>query len=132
VTDAAYAVLVVDDEPEMRRLIRMSLSAEGFRVIEAESAGGIHFTPTEYRLLSALARRDGAVVTQRQLLREVWGPDHTDRTHYLRVSRWGAGGREFKSHRPDQINQTAACSSSSGNWRSAGTHRARGVQIFGR
>ncbi len=45
----------------------------------------LHFTPIEYRLLAALARHAGTVATQRQLLREVWGPDHVDRPHYLRV-----------------------------------------------
>jgi two-component system KDP operon response regulator KdpE len=45
----------------------------------------IHFTPIEYRLLAALARHGGTVATQRQLLREVWGPGHVDQPHYLRV-----------------------------------------------
>jgi two-component system KDP operon response regulator KdpE len=198
VTEAAHAVLVVDDEPQLRRLLRTTLAAEGFRVIEAETAqralveaashkpdlvildlglpdadggtvvsgirewstlpivvlsartdeqqkiaaldagaddyvtkpfavgellarvraalrraarpadvtsplrlgtveidldrrratgpqGPLHFTPIEYRLLAALARHRGAVATQRQLLREVWGPDHVDQPHYLRV-----------------------------------------------
>lgn len=197
-TDAAHAVLVIDDEPQLRRLLRTTLTAEGFRVFEAENAqrglieaashkpdlvildlglpdadghmvvsgirrwsslpivvlsarvdeqqkiaaldagaddyvtkpfavgellarirsalrraarpadvtrplvlgavtidlaqrtasgprGAIHFTPIEYRLLAALARVDGAVATQRQLLREVWGPDRVDQPHYLRI-----------------------------------------------
>ena len=197
-TTAAHAVLVVDDEPQLRRLLHATLAAEGFRVIEAESArrglieaashkpdlvildlglpdaeghtvvrgirewsslpivvlsarvdeqqkiaaldagaddyvtkpfavgellarvraalrraarpadvdrplqlgrvtinltqrtatgpnGAIHFTPLEYRLLAALARHDGAVATQRQLLKEVWGPDRVDQPHYLRI-----------------------------------------------
>ncbi len=37
-TTAAHAVLVVDDEPQLRRLLHATLAAEGFRVIEAESA----------------------------------------------------------------------------------------------
>jgi two-component system KDP operon response regulator KdpE len=45
----------------------------------------LHFTPIEYRLLAALAKQGGMVVTQRQLLREVWGPDHVEQPHYLRV-----------------------------------------------
>ncbi len=45
----------------------------------------LHFTPIEYRLLAALAKQGGMVVTQRHLLREVWGPDHVDQPHYLRV-----------------------------------------------
>jgi two-component system KDP operon response regulator KdpE len=48
-------------------------------------AGGIHFTPIEYRLLAALARHAGGVATQRHLLRQVWGPDHVEHPHYLRV-----------------------------------------------
>jgi two-component system KDP operon response regulator KdpE len=197
-TDAAHAVLVIDDEPQLRRLLRTTLAAEGFRVIEAETArrglieaashkpdlvildlglpdaeghtvvrgirewsslpivvlsarvdeqqkiaaldagaddyvtkpfsvgellarvraalrraarpteldrplklgqvtinltqrtaqgpaGAIHFTPLEFRLLAALARHDGAVATQRQLLKEVWGPDRVDQPHYLRI-----------------------------------------------
>jgi len=47
--------------------------------------GPIHFTPIEFRLLEVLARPAGGVATQRQLLREVWGPDHVDDAHYLRV-----------------------------------------------
>jgi two-component system KDP operon response regulator KdpE len=197
-TTAAHAVLVIDDEPQLRRLLRTTLVAEGFRVIEADTAkrglieaashkpdlvildlglpdaeghtvvsgirqwsslpivvlsarvdeqqkiaaldagaddyvtkpfavgellarvrsalrraarpaevarplqlgavwvdlaqrtaagpdGPLHFTPVEYRLLAALARQSGAVVTQRQLLKEVWGPDRIDQPHYLRV-----------------------------------------------
>jgi two-component system KDP operon response regulator KdpE len=198
VTSAAHAVLVVDDDPQLRRLLRTTLDAKGFRVIEAETAqralmeaanhkpdlvlldlglpdaeghtvvrgirewsslpivvlsarvdeqqkiaaldagaddyvtkpfavgellarvraalrraarpanaaeplrvgevvidlakrtahgprGEVHFTPIEYRLLAALARHGGGVATQRQLLREVWGPDHIEQPHYLRV-----------------------------------------------
>lgn len=39
----------------------------------------------EYTLLALLLRHAGRVVTQPQLLREVWGPDHQDDTHYLRI-----------------------------------------------
>ena len=45
----------------------------------------LHFTPIEYRLLAALSRHGGRLATQRQLLREVWGPDHVEDAHYLRV-----------------------------------------------
>ena len=45
----------------------------------------VHLTPTEYRLISALVRRAGRVVTHRQLLEEVWGPNYAEQTHYLRV-----------------------------------------------
>jgi len=45
----------------------------------------IHLTPIEYRLLVALLRHQGRVVTQRQLLQEVWGPEYGDAGHYLRI-----------------------------------------------
>ena len=45
----------------------------------------VHLTPTEYRLLSALVKDAGKVLTQRHLLTEVWGPSHTERSHYLHV-----------------------------------------------
>ncbi|HEY3013292.1 MAG TPA: response regulator [Gemmatimonadales bacterium] len=44
-----------------------------------------HLTPTEYKLLAALIRHAGRVVTHRQLLQEVWGPNYADQSHYLRV-----------------------------------------------
>jgi two-component system, OmpR family, KDP operon response regulator KdpE len=45
----------------------------------------VHLTPIEYRLLSLLAQNAGKVLTHRQILKEVWGPGHSDETHYLRV-----------------------------------------------
>ncbi len=45
----------------------------------------IHLTPNEFRLLSVLVKNAGKVLTHRQLLREVWGPESNEETHYLRV-----------------------------------------------
>ncbi len=45
----------------------------------------VHLTPIEYRMLTVLAANAGRVMTQRQLLTEVWGPGHVDRSHYLRI-----------------------------------------------
>lgn len=45
----------------------------------------LHLTPTEYELLACLVRSAGRVVTHRQLLTEVWGPEYTEHTHYLRL-----------------------------------------------
>jgi two-component system, OmpR family, KDP operon response regulator KdpE len=45
----------------------------------------LKLTPIEYRLLTLLARHAGKVLTHRQILKEVWGPAHSDDTHYLRV-----------------------------------------------
>lgn len=44
-----------------------------------------HLTPIEYKLLTTLVKHAGKVVTHQQLLREVWGPAHTDQGHYVRV-----------------------------------------------
>ena len=45
----------------------------------------VHLTPIEFRILAQLCRQEGKVVTQRELLREIWGPDHTESQHYLRI-----------------------------------------------
>ncbi|GKT22324.1 two-component system response regulator KdpE [Acidovorax sp. SUPP3334] len=48
-------------------------------------AAEVHLTPTEYRMLAVLVANAGRVITQRQLLREVWGPMRSDQNHYLRI-----------------------------------------------
>jgi len=45
----------------------------------------VHLTPIEYRLLGVLIANAGRVLTHPHLLREVWGPTHSESTHYLRV-----------------------------------------------
>ena len=45
----------------------------------------VHLTPTEFKLLARLLRNAGQVVTHRQLLADVWGPEFTEHTHYLRL-----------------------------------------------
>jgi two-component system KDP operon response regulator KdpE len=45
----------------------------------------VHLTPIEYKLLTTLVRHAGKVVTHQHLLREVWGPAHTEQAHYARV-----------------------------------------------
>jgi DNA-binding response OmpR family regulator len=47
--------------------------------------GELHLTPLEYRVLACLARHLGAIVMQRQLIREVWGPERQDDSRSLRV-----------------------------------------------
>ncbi len=45
----------------------------------------VKLTPTEYEILKYLALQADRVVTHRQLLRAVWGPNYQDQTHYLRI-----------------------------------------------
>ena len=45
----------------------------------------VHLTPIEYRLLATMIKHAGKVLTHRQLLKEVWGPDSVAERHYLRV-----------------------------------------------
>lgn len=45
----------------------------------------LHLTPIEYRLLTLLVQHAGKVLTHTHLLNEVWGPGHSQQTHYLRV-----------------------------------------------
>jgi two-component system KDP operon response regulator KdpE len=45
----------------------------------------VHLTPIEYKLLSVMIAHSGKVVTHRQLLERVWGPQYVDENHYLRV-----------------------------------------------
>lgn len=45
----------------------------------------VKLTPTEYALLRLMIRHAGRVLTHQQILREVWGPEYVQETHYLRV-----------------------------------------------
>jgi two-component system KDP operon response regulator KdpE len=45
----------------------------------------VRLTPIEYRLLVLLAKNAGRVLTQRQILEEVWGRGHAEQVHYVRV-----------------------------------------------
>ena len=49
------------------------------------NGSAVHLTPIEYRLLCALVANQGKVLTHRTLMREVWGPNHGESSHYLRI-----------------------------------------------
>jgi two-component system KDP operon response regulator KdpE len=61
--------------------LRVDLAARRVFVAGQE----VRLTRTEYRLLAALAREAGRVMTHRQLLLEVWGPGAAGQTHYVRI-----------------------------------------------
>jgi two-component system, OmpR family, KDP operon response regulator KdpE len=54
------------------------------RTIHDGGGSSVHLTPTEWQLLDVLLRQPGRLVSQRQLLQQVWGPTYVDETHYLR------------------------------------------------
>lgn len=61
--------------------VEVDLAARIVRKAGAE----VHLTPIEYRLLGVLIANAGRVLTHPHLLRQVWGPSHSQSTHYLRV-----------------------------------------------
>lgn len=54
------------------------------RVVERDGEP-VHLTQVEFRLLQMLVTHPGKVLTYRQLLREVWGPQHVESNHYARI-----------------------------------------------
>ncbi|SDP68945.1 two-component system, OmpR family, KDP operon response regulator KdpE [Rhodoferax sp. OV413] len=79
---AAAADGVVEADPVFRfGAVEVDRAA---RLVRRDGAE-VHLTPIEYRLLAVLISNAGRVLTHRQLLREVWGPAHTQQSHYLRI-----------------------------------------------
>ncbi|MET7288716.1 response regulator [Streptomyces sp. NPDC005573] len=67
-----------------------SVETEGFTVDLAakkvnRAGKDVRLTPTEWHLLEVLVRNSGRLVSQKQLLQEVWGPSYGTETNYLRV-----------------------------------------------
>lgn len=65
------------------RLGELNVDLAGRRVTLAGTA--LSLTRKEYAVLAQLARHPGRVITQRQLLVDIWGPSHAEDTHYLRI-----------------------------------------------
>ena len=61
--------------------LRVDLAKRQVVVGETE----VHLTPIEYKLLVALTKHAGMVLTHKQLLDQVWGPGHAHQMQYLRV-----------------------------------------------
>ena len=73
--DAAYRAVVTD---------AFTVDLAAGRVRSADGAA-IALTPTEWGLLELLARQPGRLVTQRELMQQLWGPGFDKQTHYLRI-----------------------------------------------
>ena len=72
-----------DREPSVFRLGSIIVDLSSRRVEKGKEE--IHLTSKEYGILRLLLLHQGKVMTHRQLLREIWGPQHEEDTHYLRV-----------------------------------------------
>ena len=64
---------------------RVDLERREVRCASDTPQDEVHLTPLEYRVLESLARQAGLIVTQTQLIREVWGPERLGDTRSLRV-----------------------------------------------
>ena len=71
-----------DAEP-VARIGRYSVDLERHTAVD-DDGGAAHLTKTEWQLLDVLLRNPGKLVSQRQLLQEVWGPTYLEQTQYLR------------------------------------------------
>src|SRR5438874_6116686 len=71
------------EDGEVFRFGRVELDLDK-RIVKVDGEQ-VHLTPNEYKLLQVLIKHPGKVITQRQLLNEVWGPNHIDQAQYLRV-----------------------------------------------
>jgi two-component system KDP operon response regulator KdpE len=61
--------------------VEVDLTARTVRKKDA----AVHLTPIEFRMLALLIHNVGRVLTHRQILREVWGPNYVEHEHYVRV-----------------------------------------------
>jgi two-component system, OmpR family, KDP operon response regulator KdpE len=80
---AVRRVAAADEQPTIVTE-HFSVDLADKRVLDPHGAA-VGLTPTEWHLLEVLVRHPGKLVTQRQLLQEVWGPGYGDESNYLRV-----------------------------------------------
>jgi two-component system KDP operon response regulator KdpE len=76
---------VVAEEAPSVETAGFTVDLAGKEVTLATSGERVRLTPTEWHLLEVLARHEGKLVPQRQLLQDVWGPAYESETNYLRV-----------------------------------------------
>jgi two-component system KDP operon response regulator KdpE len=67
------------------RVVFAGIEVDFSRHIVTRDGAEVHLTPLEYRLLTQLVSHPGKVLTQRHLLREVWGTGYAESGHYLRI-----------------------------------------------
>jgi two-component system, OmpR family, KDP operon response regulator KdpE len=72
------------DAPPVARIGRYTVDLGRHTAVDEERDDAAHLTRTEWQLLDVLLRNPGKLVSQRQLLQEVWGPTYLEQTQYLR------------------------------------------------
>jgi two-component system KDP operon response regulator KdpE len=83
---AAVRRSVVSTSDDSDPVIRTEAFTVDLAAKKAERDGHeVHLTKTEWGVLELLVRNPGRLVSQKQLLRDVWGPSYENETHYLRV-----------------------------------------------
>jgi two-component system, OmpR family, KDP operon response regulator KdpE len=73
-----------DAEEAVVRTKAFTVDLAAKKVIGSDETA-VRLTPTEWHLVEILVRHPGKLVSQRQLLQEVWGPRYEEETNYLRV-----------------------------------------------
>jgi two-component system KDP operon response regulator KdpE len=76
---------VAGDEAPVVETEGFTVDLAAKEVTLASGGASVRLTPTEWHVLEVLARNEGKLVPQRQLLQEVWGPAYETETNYLRV-----------------------------------------------
>lgn len=79
------AIRHIAPEPEVTCFRSGDLQIDLARRLVMVRGQPVKLTPTEYALLRLLVQHAGRVLTHRQILRAVWGPEYVDETHYLCV-----------------------------------------------
>ena len=95
----------------LRAALRRSAAGESAPTVETEHFtidlaakhastvdGPVRLTPTEWHLLEVLIRHEGKLVSQRQLLQEVWGPSYETETNYCACT-WPSCGASWRPTR---------------------------------
>jgi len=72
------------DVPMVARVGAYDVDLSAHTVTDPATNTTVHLTRTEWLLLETLVRHPGALITQRQLLQQVWGPTYATETQYLR------------------------------------------------
>jgi two-component system, OmpR family, KDP operon response regulator KdpE len=73
-----------DDEQAVVATDAFTVDLAAKKVVAADGTP-VRLTPTEWHLVEILVRNPGKLVSQRQLLQDVWGPRYEEETNYLRV-----------------------------------------------